>query len=77
MPGSRVEEFIEKYSNFTPLGLGGHEIDYFLSPYPTDVVKIGLVNVNGRQPIAIGHRSDSSNLKTSQSMSQTRNLETY
>ena len=56
--------------NYLPLGWG-HEIYNFLFPYPTYLVKIGpvvldkkmLTHDNRRQPIAIGHLSDSGNLK--------------
>ena len=43
MPGTREEDFLKKYINFTlftpklpPHGVGGHEIYNVLSRYPTD-----------------------------------------
>ena len=43
MPLSREEDFLRNTSilhflpqNYLPLGVGGHEIYNFMSPYPTD-----------------------------------------
>ena len=71
-----INQFFTFYSNITFPGGGGrgHKIYIFLSLYPTDATyqiwfKIGpvvieekMVTVDGLQPIAIGHLSDSDDL---------------
>ena len=58
---------------FSPFGVGGHKIYNFLSPYPTDAtyqiwyrlacLRLKKMYDDKCQPIAIGHLSDSDDLK--------------